>query len=213
MDSFSEYLSQKYVERSLENTDYYRSIIIQKIVRMFQTLKLLTNISQDGVSVRCVLRGIIDNVATYCFIYQREDENDVLFRHYLYALDGFRIYKQNVVDGIMEKENVEKQYEIICNESIRQLEYKLVSHPYSKMGNINVEKIIHNANWRYESLQKPKPLKYGVIYKHIGFNSNMANYYQKYLPQFAHGLCISNFPVNNIKQTELSQVNIHSSSD
>ena len=200
MDFFSGYLSRKYTENSLESTDHYRTIIIQKIVRMFHTLEMLMNESHDGVSVRCVLRGILDNVATYCFIYQRDDENEVMFRHYLYALDGFRTYKRNVVDGIVEKGDDGQQCENICNEIIRKLEYKLVSHPYSKLGNINVEKIIHNANWRYESLQKPRSLKYGMIYKQMGFNSNMANYYQKYLPQFTHGLCISNFPVNDMKQ-------------
>ena len=75
-----------------------------------------------------------------------------------------------------------------------------MSHPYSGIGNDNVKKIIHNANWRYESLQKPRSLKYGMIYKQIGFNNNMVNYYQNYLPQFTHGLCISNFPVNDIEQ-------------
>lgn len=200
LDFFSEYLSRKYTENSLESTDHYRTVIIQKIVRMFHTLEMLTNECQDGVSVRCVLRGILDNVATYCFIYQRNDENEIMFRHYLYALDGYKTYKQHVVEGIMEKEDEEQQCENECNEIIRQLEYRLVSHPYSKLENIGVEKIIQNANWRYESLQKPQALKYGMIYKQLGFNENMANYYQHYLPQFAHGLCISNFPVNDIKQ-------------
>ena len=68
LDFFSEYLSQKYMESSSENTDHYRTIIIQKIVRMFHTLEILTNENQDEVSARCVLRGILDSVATYAFI-------------------------------------------------------------------------------------------------------------------------------------------------
>lgn len=200
MDFFSEYLSRKYTESSLENTDHYRTVIIQKIVHMFHTLEMLINESQDGVSVRCVLRGILDNVATYCFIYQRDDENEIMFRHYLYALDGYKTYKQHVVNGIMLKEDDRLHYESSCKEIIKQLEYKLLSHPYSTLGNENVEKIIQAANWKYESLQKPIPLKYGMIYKQIGFNDNMAHYYQHYLPQFAHGLCLSNFPANDIEQ-------------
>lgn len=200
MDSFSEYLSRKYTESSLENTDHYRTVIIQKIVFMFHTLEMLTNECQDGVSVRCVLRGILDNVATYCFIYQRDDENEIMFRHYLYALDGYKTYKQHVIDGIMEKEDDKQHYEEVCDTIIKQLEHQLQSHPYSEQKDENVEKIIKHANWKYESLQNPTPLKYGMIYKQIGFNDNMANYYQHYLPQFAHGLCLSNFPVNDIKQ-------------
>ncbi len=200
LDFFSEYLSRKYTENSLESTDHYRTVIIQKIVRMFHTLEMLTNECQDGVSVRCVLRGILDNVATYCFIYQRNDENEIMFRHYLYALDGYKTYKQHVIDGIVEKEGDVQQYEKVCNTNIKQLEHQLQSHPYSELKDENVEKIINHANWKYESLQKPKAWDFGGIYKQIGFNDNMANYYQHYLPQFAHGLCISNFPVNDIKQ-------------
>ncbi len=200
MDFFSEYLSRKYTESSLENTDHYRTVIIQKIVRMFHTLEMLTNECQDGVSVRCVLRGILDNVATYCFIYQRDDENEIMFRHYLYALDGYKTYKQHVIDGIMEKEDDKQHYEEVCNTIIKQLEHLLHSHPCSKRKDENVERIIKHANWKYKSLQNPTPLKYGMIYKQIGFSDNMANYYQHYLPQFAHGLCLSNFPANNIEQ-------------
>lgn len=200
MDYFSEYLSRKYENSSSETLAHYKTVIIQKIVRMFHTLEMLINESHDGVSARCVLRGILDNVATYCFIYQRDDKNEIMFRHYLYALDGFRTLKKNVIDGIIEKENDDQYYERICDERIMQLENKLISHPYSRIGNDNAQKIIQNANWGYESLQKPRSLKYRMIYKQIGFNSNMANYYQEYLPQFTHGLFISNFPMNDIKQ-------------
>ncbi len=57
MDFFSEYLSRKYTESSLENTGHYRTVIIQKIVRMFHTLEMFTNESQDGClfDVYCVV--------------------------------------------------------------------------------------------------------------------------------------------------------------
>lgn len=77
MDSFSEYLSNRYTESSLDNPDYYKTIIIQKIVQMFHTLERLVEESQDEVSARCVLRGILDSVTAYCFIYQREDKCDI----------------------------------------------------------------------------------------------------------------------------------------
>ena len=41
MDSFSEYLSQKYSDSSLGNPNHYKTIIIQKVVRMFHTLEQL----------------------------------------------------------------------------------------------------------------------------------------------------------------------------
>ena len=67
MDSFSEYLSHKYSDKSLDNPNHYKTIIIQKIIRMFHTLVKLTQETQDEVSARCVLRGILDSVTVYCF--------------------------------------------------------------------------------------------------------------------------------------------------
>ena len=93
MNSFVQYLSERYPNsHSMEDTKHYQTNIIEKIVRMFYSLELLTKDTLDEVSARCVLRGILDSVTTYCFIYQRTDKEDVLFRHYLYALDGWVVY-------------------------------------------------------------------------------------------------------------------------
>lgn len=197
LDFFSEYLSQKYMESSSENTDHYRTIIIQKIVRMFHTLEILTNENQDEVSARCVLRGILDSVATYAFIYQGDDENEVMFRHYLYALDGFKTYKKNVVDGIVEKGDEGQQSENVCKETILQLEEKLMLHPYSKLDDVNVENIIQKSNWKYESLQNPKKVEFKVMYERLGFNDYYVNYCQSFLSQYAHGLFLSNVYLND----------------
>ena len=95
MDSFGKYLSEKYPQSSsIEDTKHYQTIIIEKIVRMFHTLELLTKETVDEVSARCVFRGILDSITTYSFIYQRTNEEDMLFRHYLYALYGWREYKK-----------------------------------------------------------------------------------------------------------------------
>ena len=75
MDFFGKYLSKKYPENnSIEDTKHYQTIIIERIVQMFHSLELLTKNTLDEVSARCVLRGIIDSVTTYSFIYQRTDE-------------------------------------------------------------------------------------------------------------------------------------------
>lgn len=68
LDSFSEFLSQKYPDISIDNINHYKIIIIQKIARMFHTLKSIALTSKDEVSARCVLRGILDSVSVYCLI-------------------------------------------------------------------------------------------------------------------------------------------------
>ncbi len=191
MDSFSEYLFQKYSEVTLDNPNHFKTIIIQKVVRMFHTFNSLVKESQDEVSIRCVLRGLLDNVIVYSFIYEREDEEDVLFRHYLYALDGFESYKKHVI-VLLEKGNNTITNDSVCDEIIYQIERKLYSHPYMNLNKKVIENIINNNNWKYESIKHPKSLSYLDMYIHVGFEGKLANYYQCYSSQFSHGLCISN---------------------
>lgn len=203
MDSFSEYLSHKYSDKSLDNPNHYKTIIIQKIIRMFHTLVKLTQETQDEVSARCVLRGILDSVTVYCFIYQREDKCDMMFRHYLYSLDGFITYKKGIIDKIMEEGENKFKFEYACNEVIRQIENKLSSHPYQKLNNKNVKTIINNANWKYKSLDEPRGMTFNGMYKQVGYDASLTDYYQDILSQYAHGLCISNTLHNDPKQLEI----------
>lgn len=200
MDSFKEFLSEKYSKsESIEDTKHYQTIIIEKIVRMFHSLELLTSKTKDEVSARCILRCIIDSVTTYCFIYQRIDSNEVTFRHFLYCLDGWRKYKKSVIP-ISEDNDYKKEEEILCDYAIKQIEEKLYHHPYYIELKDKVDTIIQKANWKYESLQNPERLSFGEMYSTIGFNSGSTEYYQNYLSQFVHGLCFSNKPFEESEQ-------------
>lgn len=202
LEYFSEYLSGKYSESSLDNPNHYKTFIIQKIVRMFRTLDELTKDSKDEVSARCVLRGILDSVTTYCFIYEREDKSEILFRHYLYELDGLKTYKNAIVDGVLEDGNNKPLFDDLCHMAIAQLKKALSIHPYANLNNRNVDTIVKNNNWKYRSLDNPKSLTFSQIYKHVLLNDKLVNYYQKILSQYSHGLCLSNTPYLNAEQMQ-----------
>ena len=200
MDSFEHFLSEKYpISNSIEETKHYQTIIIGKIVRMFHSLELLAKDTLDEVAARSVLRGILDSVTTYTFIYQRTDVNDMLFRHYLYALDGWRVYKKSVIT-ISEDNYYKYKEDFACDYVINQFEQKLRSHTYYYNDAATTESLIQNANWKYESLQNPRSLKYGEMYSIIGFNDNSMDYFQGFLSQFVHGLCLSNRTVVDSEQ-------------
>ena len=167
IDSFSEYLSMKYSEISLNNPLHYKTIIIEKIVRMFHDLEFMIKYNRDEVTARCVLRGILDSVTTYCFIYERKDVEDMLFRHYLYILDGLVTYNQCYIYGIFIKKDEKTYVDNFCNEAIGQLKQILDEHPYSKMNNKNAKTIINYANWRYKSLHNPQKTSYLCINKSV----------------------------------------------
>lgn len=200
MDFFGEYLSEKYPQSSsIEDTKHYQTVIIMKIVRMFHYLELLTKGTLDEVSARCLLRGILDSVTAYSFVYQREDENDMLFRHYLYALDGWREYKKSVITISEENEYKDKE-DYACDYVIKQIEEKLRNHIYYFHDQATAKFLIQNSNWKYESLKNPRSLKYGEMYSVIGFNNKSIEYFQGYLSQFVHGLCLSNKPTADSEQ-------------
>lgn len=200
MDFLGTYLSEKYpVNSSLEDTKHYQTIIITKIVRMFHSLESITKNTFDEVSARCILRGILDSVTAYSFVYQREDENDMLFRHYLYALDGWREYKKSVITISEENEYKDKE-DYACGYVIKQIEEKLSNHIFYTQNQAIAKILIQNSNWKYESLKNPRSLKYGEMYSVIGFNNKSIEYFQGYLSQFIHGLCLSNKPIADSAQ-------------
>ena len=200
MDSFSEYLSEKHPENSsIDDTKHYQTVIINKIVRMFHSLDFFIDNSQDEVSARCLLRGILDSVTTYCFIYRRTDVNDMLFRHFLFALDGLREYKKSVIPITVEIENKNK-VDYACDCVIKQIEEKLRNHPFYVKCNTTAESLIRNANWKYESLQNSRSIKFEAMYAAIGFDVKSIGFYQGFLSQFAHGLCLSNKLAANSEQ-------------
>ena len=172
MDSLSEYLSNKYTEASLDNPNHYKTIIIQKIVRMFHTLERLVEESQDEVSARCVLRGILDSVTTYCFIYQRDDRNEMMFRHYLYILDGLSTYKRGIIDGIMEDGENKFKFEYACDEAIKQIKRENV------LGK-DFFKGIEENNTR-KSRRREKIAKIKKIKDKIGNDMRYDKYYDDY---------------------------------
>jgi len=200
MDFFGKYLSEKYSQSNyIEDTKHYQTVIITKIVQMFHSLELLTKNTLDEVSARCLLRSLLDCVTTYSFIYQRKDENDMLFRHYLYALDGWREYKKSVITILEDNEYKDKE-DYGCDYVINQIEEKLKKHIYYAKDRVTANLLILNSNWKYESLQNPRSLKYGEMYSAIGFTNKSIDYFQGYLSQFAHGLCLSNKPTADSEQ-------------
>lgn len=200
MDFLGKYFSEKYPQSSsIEDTKHYQTVIISKIVQMFHSLELITRDTVDEVSARCILRGILDSVTTYSFIYQREDVNDIQFRHYLYVLDGWREYKNSVIP-ISEENEYKDKGDFACNYVINQIEEKLKNHTYYTQDSITANLLIQNSNWKYESLQNPKSLKYGEMYSAVGFNEKSIEYFKGYLSQFVHGLCLSNKPAVDLEQ-------------
>ena len=195
MEYLSEALSKKYPNTSSEDPHHYETIIFKKIVHMFHSFEFLISKEQDEVSARCLLRGILDSVTTYCFIYERADENEIMFRHYLYALDSFDSYKKSC--QVYSNANTVTQ---IVEDLIGQNTEYLHNLPYYKQNRSVADTIIKSRNWKYISLENTRSMSYKEMYKSIGFEDNLATYYAEYLSQYVHGLFYSNRKVSDNEQ-------------
>ena len=203
MDTYSEYLSKNYSESSLDNPNHSKTIMIKKIKNMFHSLHFLVEKTKDEVSARCLLRGLLDSMSVYCFIYQNADMDEVMFRHYLYLLDGLRTYRDCIINGVLIKKQLNSIETDFIDRALYSVKEKLCQHPYSATFNkAIVQDIIRDANWKYETIEKNTKTKYSKIYKKIGFDANTANYFLKYNSQFVHGLCLSNTSLNNERSAQ-----------
>lgn len=197
MDFLSKSLSEKYPDSSSDKICYYKTVIIQKIVRMFHSLNSFVKNSQDEVSARCLLRGILDSVTTYSFIYERDDEEEVMFRHYLYALDSYNSYKKSSVVYTNGQE-----MEPLLDHVIEQLLDEIHRLQFFIQEPSVCEILIKEKNWRFESLENKRRCSYNEMYKKVGFHNEWATYYQEYLSQFVHGLCFSNKVSSSTEQVK-----------
>ena len=178
----------------------YQLIILKRIFQSLSTINNLLSKEPDPISAYGILRMIIDSICAYCFIYERDDKEEVEFRHYLYLLDGC-----SKVNELVSAFKMENEIERTAEEDLRQnkcdlkklqqgIENALKNHSYSKVYGDDVARIIRYANWKYIKIEGKGENKYTwkKIYKEIGCDNNYAHFISNYLSQYIHGLFLSN---------------------
>lgn len=178
----------------------YQLIILKRICQSLSTINILLSKEPDPISAYGILRMIIDSICTYCFIYDRDDKEEVEFRHYLYLLDGCSQY--NELASILKTGN---EIEKTAEEDLQQnkcylkklqqgIENALKNHNYCKVYGDDVARIIHYANWKYITIEGKGENKYKWerLYEEIGCDNKYAKFISNYLSQYIHGLFLSN---------------------
>ena len=178
----------------------YQVIILKRLFKSLSTIEFVLSKESDYISAYGILRMIIDSICTYCFIYDRDDKEEVEFRHYLYLLDGCSKYNKLVsvlkMENEIEKTAEEDLQQNKCDlKKLQQgIENALKNHNYSKVYGDDVAKIIHYANWKYITIEGKGENKYKWerLYEEIGCDNKYAKFISNYLSQYIHGLFLSN---------------------
>lgn len=159
---------------------------------------------KDLVSTHIIHRCLSDSVVAFFLIYDNDEPEKVLLRHYLYILDGnydrndavgtpdFSIYPESIRDNAkVLYEESKKNYEdtmALCESKIKEL-------AYYKANTSKVNDLISARNWKYQTIEKPKEK---VYWKTLYSNSDklVPADYTSYLSEDIHGL---SFSVENLE--------------
>lgn len=203
-DLYLEKIAEKYPSVSINDIGGYVRQICSKIVKMSKTLEVVAGQEHDYVVSNCVIRSIADNVASLFFVYNREEE-EMIFRHLLFVMDGLdarlqmKLRKPLVKDSHISqeefdalKQQVEEAIEnekgciAFCENTIRKL-------PYYKKHSGCCNTLIEKRNWKYEKIECPKKsISWDRMYSMLDLKGDDIF---SYLSQYVHGLSVSNIIV------------------
>ena len=85
--------------------------IIDKLTTMLTTLWKVINKDKDFYVANVVIRSIADNVALLFLIYNKDEGEIRILRHYLFLLDGIRSRLANLIIPIKNDDITEEEYQ------------------------------------------------------------------------------------------------------
>ena len=164
LDYLTTELQKLYNNDGINDIPSYVLRLVKKMLETWESIFLIYSHNRDYVSACTLCRNIIDNLATIYHIYMNSNEDEKVFKHYLYVLDGilcrykdYPDYNQIVNNGrIKEDEFIAlvaqvrdtNKSDMIAKEFIIK---ELKRSPLYNNDKI-VNQIIENANWKYKSL-------------------------------------------------------------
>ncbi len=199
-------VAENHSSNKVNDVNSYQAMILKRVCRSLVTLENVLCKCNDPVSGYGLLRIIADGVCSFCFIYDNSDADEVLFRHYLYILDGCSQFndfynqmiscsqldngKKNEINS-RDQGHDNKNTEIIQEGVLEEIK----QHFYYKNNKKQIEPIIKSRNWKYKSLLLPEAdnrYEWIDIYEKVIGDRSISILLSRYLSQYVHGLFLSN---------------------
>lgn len=188
--------------------------ILLRIISNLESFQTLCLIGKDYSACCTLARSIADSIIAIKLIYQSTDDDEKVFRHYLYVLDGLILNKKLLHDDLEnngritdeEFQSLSKQYETArqkFNEGIEFCNEILQKHPYKTAFPEFFNAAVENGSWKYKEKRvkvsnKQIPcFSWEKLYSLIDNRPSIISMYSLFLSQFVHGLSISNMSDNN----------------
>ena len=201
--------------QAIENIQAYPLIIIDKIIKLFETLHTVITYNKDYVASNILLRSLADQISSLLLIYSETDEEIKALRHYLFIIDGIKgrlnqLTTEIPYDGKIKSEEFEAlktqiksaidNYNGAYTFSIAEISKLSINTKHSTV----IAKLIKECNWRFKSLSSTKTntYKWKELYAFLKLPIDSAFF--SLLSEFVHGLSTSNliFEDNDITSFE-----------
>ena len=181
----------------------YRVRQMKRLSLMADTFVGICVRKKDLVSAHILQRCIVDSATGFLLIYDNDNPESILLRHYLYLLDGNKAHNDAVGAVDLEiypetiREEVSRLAELNKNEFERSESLfvdKIKELSIYKTDSSRIDKLIITRNWKYQDLDKPaENVKWKTLYGKI--DKLAPADLTSYLSQDIHGL---SFSVENI---------------
>lgn len=93
-------------DKSINDINGYISYYAKKIVQLCYSLYKVINVVQDYELSYAMLRMIVDRIATLNLIYNNPNKEEIIFRHYLFVLDGAQNRDRTMNKSIINNESI-----------------------------------------------------------------------------------------------------------
>ena len=195
--------------------------IIDKLTTMLTTLWKVINIDKDFYVANVVIRSIADNVALLFLIYNKDEGEIRILRHYLFLLDGIRSRLANLIIPIKNDDITEEEYQKLvkqqedfksmlngCKKYIIECITSLKIYNTNKLGidmlmkNKKEKSSITGSSKRLilhlpKSTQKKNTYNWKSMYSEIKLPEK---FFSSFLSDYVHGLSMSNITIASDKQ-------------
>ena len=195
--------------------------IIDKLTTMLTTLWKVINIDKDFYVANVVIRSIADNVALLFLIYNKDEGEIRILRHYLFLLDGIRSRLANLIIPIKNDDITEEEYQKLvkqqedfksmlngCKKYIIECITSLNIYNTNKLG---IDMLMKNKkgeeqyNWKFKTLNitpaqintEKNTYNWKSMYSEIKLPEK---FFSSFLSDYVHGLSMSNITSASDKQ-------------
>lgn len=202
-----ERLSQSHLSRAVNDIYGYRILMLTRMTKSFHTLYSTLAECHDYVSSSTLIRMLADSLAAYLTIYHEQDDEEMKLRHFLYVIDGTKLRldylekSMQILKGRASSMSDNEHISILsesensvnkCRNLLKSCTDVIKFMPVYKLYKNEIDILIQNRNWQYQSLSRPKIKQHWAdMYLRID-NREIVKGMFSFLSQYAHGLSVSN---------------------